>query len=728
MKQYNGSLGTCQVPLDRVLSRLSGVRRVGNGFSAFCPAHDDTHQSLSVSEGRDGRVLLKCHAGCDIKAIVQAMGLELRDLFPPKPERKPRAERTSARTPTRVFEIRDVDGKLVALHERYDKPGDKSFVWRLPNGQTGLGGLSTKALPLYGSERLRQWPGEALIVLCEGEKAAQALLDAGIPALGTVCGASTVPDISVLKPLAGRRVVLWPDNDDAGRAHMSKIAVLLRELGADVRWFEWPEAPSGGDAADYIPVNGDVHKLQELLASAQEWRPAPAVSYDELRAVFEKWLYLPDDTPLRFILCAVIANRLPGDPLWAFLVAPSGSSKTELLNALTGLDFVKPLDTLTTSTFLSGKQRKDPNASLLLRVPYGTIFVMRDFTSVLEMHTEKRAEIFAQLRKIYDGHLTKATGEGGESAELHWEGKVALIAGVTPAIEGYRAFATTLGERFLYFYLPVADRVTVAKAARRNRASLNQMREELKQAVKGFFAGLSIPSSVEVPEEIGDWIVAVADFVSIARSSVERDWYSAAKEITELPDPEVPTRLAQQLDLLTCAHAVLMGRTRVEVQDLELTRQVGLACIPSHRRKLLAILCQSAREMTTTEIANAIDLPTNTVRRYLEDLAALRLVHRREGDTNAFLWQITEFALQGWRTLTKPGTCGATENANPVPQKDLALQKPPTTHTDTLQEEGVCGYVVAGFCSAAPKGSLGSENPVAPQMPESPPDDDDVPF
>jgi putative DNA primase/helicase len=266
-----------------VLSRLSGVRRAGNGWSALCPAHDDRKPSLSISENRDGQVLLYCHAGCDRKAIVRALGLEMRDLFPPR-TRAPKSERTSERTPTRVFEIRDVDGKLVALHERYDKPDGKSFVWKLPNGQTGLGGLSTKALPLYGSEKLRQWPGDALIVLCEGEKAAQALLDAGIPALGTVCGASTVPDISVLKPLAGRRVVLWPDNDAAGRAHMSKIAMFLRELGADVRWFEWPEAPSGGDAADYIPVNGDVHKLQELLASAQEWQPqaAPAAPVAEI--------------------------------------------------------------------------------------------------------------------------------------------------------------------------------------------------------------------------------------------------------------------------------------------------------------------------------------------------------------------------------------------------------------------------------------------------------------
>jgi hypothetical protein len=36
---------------------------------------------LSVAEGRAGRVLLFCHAGCEIDTIARALGIELRDLF-----------------------------------------------------------------------------------------------------------------------------------------------------------------------------------------------------------------------------------------------------------------------------------------------------------------------------------------------------------------------------------------------------------------------------------------------------------------------------------------------------------------------------------------------------------------------------------------------------------------------------------------------------------------------
>ena len=74
-------------PLERVLARLEGVRRVGRGFVARCPAHPDKNPSLSLGVGADGRVLLKCFAGCDLDAILDALGLEVRDLFPGEPDR-----------------------------------------------------------------------------------------------------------------------------------------------------------------------------------------------------------------------------------------------------------------------------------------------------------------------------------------------------------------------------------------------------------------------------------------------------------------------------------------------------------------------------------------------------------------------------------------------------------------------------------------------------------------
>ena len=82
---------------DALISKLDKVKRTGNDrWQARCPAHDDKGPSLSIRETEDGRVLVHCFAGCSVPEIVQAVGLELSDLFPPRlngdharPERRP---------------------------------------------------------------------------------------------------------------------------------------------------------------------------------------------------------------------------------------------------------------------------------------------------------------------------------------------------------------------------------------------------------------------------------------------------------------------------------------------------------------------------------------------------------------------------------------------------------------------------------------------------------------
>ena len=68
-------------PVDKILARLDGVKRTQKGWIARCPAHDDRNPSLSIARGDDGRVLMRCWAGCSALDIVQSIGLDLGDLF-----------------------------------------------------------------------------------------------------------------------------------------------------------------------------------------------------------------------------------------------------------------------------------------------------------------------------------------------------------------------------------------------------------------------------------------------------------------------------------------------------------------------------------------------------------------------------------------------------------------------------------------------------------------------
>ena len=60
------------------IARALGGHRAGATWMARCPAHDDRSPSLSISSGKDGKVLVRCHAGCDQRdliAVLQARGL-----------------------------------------------------------------------------------------------------------------------------------------------------------------------------------------------------------------------------------------------------------------------------------------------------------------------------------------------------------------------------------------------------------------------------------------------------------------------------------------------------------------------------------------------------------------------------------------------------------------------------------------------------------------------------
>src|SRR4051812_2856869 len=50
-----------------------GGKRYGKGWRCLCPAHDDHEPSLDITEGKNGRILVKCRAGCEQTAVIDAL-------------------------------------------------------------------------------------------------------------------------------------------------------------------------------------------------------------------------------------------------------------------------------------------------------------------------------------------------------------------------------------------------------------------------------------------------------------------------------------------------------------------------------------------------------------------------------------------------------------------------------------------------------------------------------
>lgn len=134
-------------------------------------------------------------------------------------------------------------------HVRRDRPGGrKSVSWRDLAGAPGLGEHRLEDLIYLAGGRVPPLPAQ--VVITEGEKAADAVEAAGIPAIGTVCGASGTPGPAVVSMFAGVDVVAFPDADQVGFDHMCRLAVRLEPVVAALALIRIPAATPGMDAAD----------------------------------------------------------------------------------------------------------------------------------------------------------------------------------------------------------------------------------------------------------------------------------------------------------------------------------------------------------------------------------------------------------------------------------------------------------------------------------------------
>lgn len=131
--------------------------------------------------------------------------------------------------PTAVYRYQDANGRLIAEIERYDWTQDgerkKTFQpWDVAKRKY----THPDVRPLYNLPNIVRAPE---IVLCEGEKAADALIAQNIDATTAMGGANTKLEQVDWTPLRGRKILIWPDNDNAGRAYAERLKPHLEAEG-----------------------------------------------------------------------------------------------------------------------------------------------------------------------------------------------------------------------------------------------------------------------------------------------------------------------------------------------------------------------------------------------------------------------------------------------------------------------------------------------------------------
>ena len=117
-------------------------KRNGEGWRMRCPAHADGTPSLDVSEGREGRVLVICRAGCELDSVLIASGLDWNDLFvEDSKDSVPDDEWSPAGRIMDKYDYVDEGGKLLFqvvraegkkfLQRRPDPISKSGWVWKL---------------------------------------------------------------------------------------------------------------------------------------------------------------------------------------------------------------------------------------------------------------------------------------------------------------------------------------------------------------------------------------------------------------------------------------------------------------------------------------------------------------------------------------------------------------------------------------------------------------------
>jgi hypothetical protein len=177
------------------------------------------------------------------------------------PRREPPLDDLGA--PTARWDYLDATGNLIACVYRYDTPDGKEFrPWDVKARRH----KAPDPRPLYNQPSIAS---ADRVVLVEGEKCADALMAKGICATTAMNGANAPIEKTDWSPLASKQVLIWPDNDEAGKAYALRAADALRLAGAASVTVLTPPAgnPPKWDAADAVAEGFDIPAfLQSAIA------------------------------------------------------------------------------------------------------------------------------------------------------------------------------------------------------------------------------------------------------------------------------------------------------------------------------------------------------------------------------------------------------------------------------------------------------------------------------
>jgi hypothetical protein len=347
------------------------------------------------------------------------------------------------------------------------------------------------------------------------------------------------------------------------------------------------------------------------------------VTLEKLYSEIQKNIVIEDLKNIDIILAVALSSKMKDTiPLWLINIAPSGFGKTLLTMMLEGNNtFI--LHNLTARTLVNGHELNKKNAfpDLAPRLD-GKIVIIPDMAQILKLHPNEKAEVWAQLRDLYDGYAGKNSGMG---LDQKYSGlRITLIACSTPSIDSQILINQDLGTReLLYRNNGYENKKNVMEMCLKNIGKEKEIKKRISELTKKFLDN-RIPQQTELTNEIKEKIMQIALFTTKLRTSAEFD--SHDNELRNFVTPEEPTRILKQFaQMFYCLKSLddkYSDKKAIEV----IQRLSESSCSPTRLKLYKYFESHRGEIFTTSKLSKEMNVGKGTIKRECSVLKALKII------------------------------------------------------------------------------------------------------
>lgn len=383
-------------------------------------------------------------------------------------------------------------------------------------------------------------------------------------------------------------------------------------------------------------------KLDEVVTV----QPQNCESFDTLMDIYRQDLSVTQSMVdcLAINMAVHIAVALEGDPLWMYLVGAPSSGKSTICELLASDE----LHTRSLSKF-TGLVSGSRQGTHLIPMLQGKCVIIKDGTLLLESTPQQLANVYGELRDIFDGSLN-AEYRNGVSASFS-NISFGMVIGITERI--YSLNMAALGERFLHCRLETSRDVETGRNAKAvqsifehtsktnyegNEVGDSRSFPKQRAYTAGFLSHLHAtlrnndilrPGYVQADVDL---IQALADMIACSRAQAPRSKEYGSNELLYDARPEASTRVVKQLSRLALCLCYVLGTDHITQQIRVLLTKVALDTSFSRQHNIIRTVALAESGLTRQSIAVMTMIPLETITRRIDDLISLGILIPNDTD------------------------------------------------------------------------------------------------